>query len=422
MKKIISKDKVNCTVKIPGSKSLTHRALIAAGLAGGKSRLKSVLSCEDTLYTASALRSLGIRIEFNQQDADVYGNGGVFAPSKEEHEINLGNSGTSYRLLLSVAALASGKYIFAGTERMKQRPVAYLVDALKALGVDVNYMENEGFPPVLLNASGIEGGKVIIPGDISSQYISSILLSGPLAKNNISIEISGELVSKPYIDLTLDVMNAFGVRVEHDNYQHFTIPSGQVYKAREFVVEGDASSASYFWGAAAVTGGTVKTENIFPDNTRQGDMGLLDIFEKMGCSIKRENDSVTVTGGRLKGVDVDMGSMPDMVPTLAAAALFAEGKTTVYNVSHLKHKESDRIADTAKELRKIGARVDELDDGLVIYGGDKLKGAEIDPHDDHRLAMSFAMAGLKVPGIVISDENCVNKSFPTFWELWENIQ
>ena len=421
MKKIISKDSINSTVKIPGSKSLTHRALIAAGLAGGKSRLKSILSSDDTLYTASTLKSLGIKIEFDQQDAIVYGNGGVFDPVTETQEINLGNSGTSYRLLLSVAALAHGRYVFTGTERMKQRPVAYLGDALKTLGVDVNYLEKDGFPPVFLNASGINGGKVIIPGDISSQYISSLLLSGPLAQKDVNIEISGELVSRPYIDLTLDVMNAFGVIVEHDNYQLFRVPSGQVYKAREYVVEGDASSASYFWGAAAVTGGIVKTENVYPDNTRQGDMRLLNIFEKMGCSIKRENDSVTVTGGTLKGIDVDMGSMPDMVPTLAAAALFAEGKTTIYNVSHLKHKESDRIADTAKELRKIGARVDELDDGLVIFGGEKLSGAEIDPHDDHRLAMSFAMAGLKVPGIVILNEGCVNKSFPTFWDLWGNI-
>ena len=421
MKPIIPKENINCTVDIPGSKSLTHRALIAAGLAKGKSRLKSFLSCEDTLYTVNTLKKLGIEITLNEDVAEVRGNSGVFASSANIHEIDLGNSGTSYRLLLSVAALAEGQYIFTGIERMKERPVAYLVDALKKLGVDVAYQEKKGFPPVLINASGIKGGRVIIPGDISSQYISSLLLSGTYAKSDLTIEIAGELVSKPYIDLTLEVMNAFGVNVENENYKVFNVPSGQSYVAREFIIDGDASSASYFWGAAAVTGGTVKTSNIHPFKNKQGDMGLLDVLKEMGCDTAREEDSVTVKGAPLKGISVDMGNMPDMVPTLAVVALFAEGKTTISNVSHLRHKESDRIADTANEIRRIGGGVEERDDGLIIYGNEKLMGAEIDPHDDHRLAMSFAMAGLKVPNIVIRNEDCVNKSFPTFWDLWKTL-
>jgi 3-phosphoshikimate 1-carboxyvinyltransferase len=421
MKPIKYKNTIDAIVNIPGSKSITHRALIAAGLAKGKSTLKSFLACDDTLFTANTLRTLGINIDINDDIVQVNGNGGVFKPVSDKLEIDLGNSGTSYRLLLSVAALAEGQYIFTGIGRMKERPVAYLVDALKKLGVDVEYLEKKGFPPVLINASGIKGGSVIIPGDISSQYISSLLLSGPYAEADLIIEVVGELVSKPYIDLTLDVMKTFGVNVENEDYRIFKVPSRQLYMPKGFIIDGDASSASYFWGAAAITGGTVRTENIHPNDSRQGDMGFLNILEKMQCNVNRLENSVTVSGGSLRGVSVDMGSMPDMVPTLAVIALFAEGKTTISNVSHLRHKESDRIADTANEIRRIGSRVEERDDGLVIYGGEKLSGAEIDPHNDHRLAMSFAIAGLKVPGIIIKDENCVNKSFPTFWNLWEML-
>ena len=421
MKPIKQKDSINCTVNIPGSKSISHRALIAAGLAKGKSTLKSFLACDDTLYTAGAIQKLGIDIAINEDTVHVSGNEGVFNPVSEKLEIDLGNSGTSYRLLLSVAALANGPFIFTGTRRMKERPVAYLADALKKLGVDARYLEKEGYPPVLINASGIKGGRVIISGDISSQYISSLLLSGPYAGSDLTVEVSGELVSRPYIDLTMDVMKSFGVNIENKNYRIFNVPSGQSYTAREFVIDGDASSASYFWGAAAITGGTVKTTNIHPFKNRQGDMGLLDILERMGCNIKREESSVTVSGRTLTGVCVDMGSMPDMAPTLAVIALFAEGKTTITNVSHLRHKESDRIADTANEIRRVGGRVEERDDGLVVYGEEKLSGAEIDSHDDHRLAMSFAMAGIRVPDIIIKNESCVNKSFPSFWKLWETL-
>jgi len=421
MKKITQKNSINSTVTIPGSKSITHRALIAASLANGRSSLKSFLACEDTHYTVDALRKMGVCIDLKDNVAQVNGNGGMFKAVEDKIEINLGNAGTSYRLLISIAALAEGLFYFTGVERMKERPVVHLVKALRGLGVKIEYTEKDGFPPVQIHASGIKGGSVKIPGNISSQYISSLLLSAPYTKSGLEIEITGELVSQPYIDLTLDVMNNFGIDVKHNNYQRFYVSPGQVYQAREYVIDGDASSASYFWGAAAIAGGTIKTENIHPLNTRQGDIGLLDILENMGCSVDRSENSVTVKGGALTGISVDMGSMPDMAPTLAVIALFAKGETTIHNVSHLKHKESDRIADTANELRRIGGRVEELEDGLIIYGGEKLKGAEIDPHDDHRLAMSFAMAGLKVPEIAIMDENCVNKSFPTFWDLWAKL-
>ena len=421
MKRIIPKNNINAVVPIPGSKSLSHRALVAASLANGKSVLKSFLSCEDTLYTADALQKMGIEIEVKGDTAMVHGNSGLFKKNPDKTEIYLGNSGTSYRLLLSTAALAEGVYYFTGSERMKERPVEYLVDALRNLGVEINYPEKDGYPPVLIKAAGIKGGRVKIPGNISSQYISSLLLAAPYTESGLEIEITGKLVSQPYIDLTLDVMNAFGINVEHHEYERFYVHGGQTYQAGEHVIDGDASSASYFWGAAAVTGGKIKTENIRPMKTRQGDIGFINILEKMGCEAVLEDYSVTVKGGALNGISADMGSMPDMVPTLAVVALFAKGKTIIHNVSHLKHKESNRIADTAGELRRIGGRVEELEDGLIIYGGEKLTGGEIDPHNDHRLAMSFAVAGLKVPGLFIKDENCVSKSFPAFWSLWSQM-
>jgi len=421
MKEIKPISSINAKVMIPGSKSISHRALITASLAKGESRLERFLECEDTLYTAHALQTMGLEIDLEEKIVSVTGNGGEFSPFVGKKEIFLGNSGTSYRLLLSVAALGRGEYIFTGSSRMHSRPVLDLVRALKALGVEAVCTEREGYPPVSIKADGIRGGRVKIPGNVSSQYISSLLLASPYATKDVEIEVTGSMVSKTYLDLTIDVMNNFGIEVEHDNHQYFRISAGKRYQPRKFVIDGDVSSASYFWGAAAVTGGSVITENIHPHDTRQGDIALLDILEQMGCHVQREPDRVIVQGGRLRGTEVDMSAMPDMVPTLAAIALFAVGKTNIRNVPHLRHKESDRIGDMALELRKIGGKIEELEDGIIIHGGDKLLGTEIDPHNDHRLAMSLAIAGLRVPGIRIKDEDCVNKSFPTFWELWNRV-
>lgn len=421
MKEIIPLSNINAIVRMPGSKSITHRALIAAALADGRSLLRSFLSCEDTLHTLNALKGMGIEIDVNGDDVAVSGTGGRLTGPPEKREIFLGNSGTSYRLLLSLAALAGREFVFTGTQRMYERPVGDLVEALNRLGADISYVNRKGYPPVAIRPSGLKGGRVDIAGDISSQYVSSLLLAGPYASEGIEIGITGRLVSRPYVDLTLDVMGAFGVEATHEDYQHFSISPGMRYNPRDFTIEGDVSSASYFWGAAAITGGMVITENIRPMKTVQGDIAFLDILEQMGCSIGRSEGSVAVTGGRLRGVETDMGSMPDVAPTLAAVALFAEGRTVIRNVRHLRYKESDRISDTAAELRRIGGQVEELDDGLVIHGGHKLTGAEIDPHKDHRLAMSLAVAGIRIPGIRITDEHCVDKSFPTFWEMWDRI-
>lgn len=421
MKEIRPRSSIDATVRIPGSKSITHRALIAAGLARGQSLLKESLSCEDTLYTVNALNELGIRISVEGENISVSGTGGKFPTTSGTKDIFLGNSGTSYRLLLSVAALTRGEYILTGTSRMYERPIGELVNALNRLGVEATYMGRMEFPPVFIRGKGIRGGKVEIEGKNSSQYLSSLLLASPYAEKETEIEVKGRLVSGPYVDLTIDVMERFGVCIVHEGYRYFKIPSGQRYHSGRFTIEGDISSASYFWAAAAVTGGTIVTENIYPYNTSQGDIAFLDVLEAMGCRIYRERDRVVAQGGGLSGVDVDMADMPDIVPTLAAIALFAKGNTVIRNVLHLRHKESDRLRGITTEWRRLGARVEELPDGLIVHGEGPLRGMVADPHNDHRLAMGLAIVGLRVPGIRIRTAECVKKSLPGFWELWDKL-
>ena len=275
------KSTIDATVSIPGSKSVTHRALIASGLAGGESLLEAFLECEDTMHTLNALRDLGVDISIENENVRVVGVGGHFPPSSGLKEIFLGNAGTSYRLLLSIVALARGEYLMKGIPRMHERPVGDLIRALKGLGVKALCTEREDYPPVSISAAGIRGGKVKISGEKSSQYISSLLLAGPYTEEGMEIEVTGNLVSRPYLDVTLDVMRSFGVSVERDGYRHFKVPAGQGYLPCRFRIDGDVSTASYFWGAAAVTGGTVVTDNIHPGTTRQGDIALLEILEEM---------------------------------------------------------------------------------------------------------------------------------------------
>jgi 3-phosphoshikimate 1-carboxyvinyltransferase len=342
-------------------------------------------------------------------------------PSSNRKKFYLGNSGTSIRLLVSTVSLAKGEFLLTGSPQMLSRPIEELVDALNQLGVETFCLEQNGCPPVLIRARGIKGGRVTMSGEKSSQYISSLLLSGPYAEKGIEIEVTGRLVSGPYVDITIEVMRRFGISVIRDGYCYFRIPASNGYRSYQFSVEGDVSAASYFWAAAAVTGGMVTTENIRPHSTKQGDIGFLEIIKEMGCQVRRETDRVIVYGGALSGIEVDMGAMPDMVPTLSAIALFADGKTVIRNVSHLRHKESNRLRAIALEWNKLGGRVEELGDGLIIHGGGRLSGTVVEAYDDHRLAMSLAVVGLKVPGIKIRDENCVNKSFPRFWKLWDRL-
>jgi 3-phosphoshikimate 1-carboxyvinyltransferase len=422
MKEIQPRSFIDAVVRIPGSKSITHRAFIMAALAQGKSLIKDFLYCDDTFFTVNALRELGVEIFITGDDAAVSGMGGNFSPGAGKVKIFLGNSGTSFRLLLPVVALCRGEFLLTGTQRMLKRPVGPLVKALGQLGVEASCIQEKGFPPVQVKGKGIRGGEVFIEGHESSQFISSLLLAAPYAKNDIEIKVTGDLVSKPYVDITIDIIGRFGVHIDRIGYSNFSVLSGQEYQAGEFAIQGDVSSASYFWAAAAVTGGTVVTENIYPDATQQGDIHFLEILERMGCLVEKKPDRVVVHGGRLSGVDVDMNTMPDMVPTLAAVGLFAKGETAIRNVAHVRHKESDRLRCVAMEWSRLGGRVEELEDGLIVHGDERLSGTVVDPHNDHRLAMALAVVGLRIPGIRIEDETCVNKSCPQFWELWDKMK
>ncbi len=421
MKEITPVAKVNVTIKVPGSKSITQRALIAAALADGDSTLFGPLDSDDTAFTAKALRAMGVEVESLGNEWQVKGGGGrIRTPAKE---IYLGNNGTATRFLTSVASLGNGVFIITGEKRMEERPIAPLMSALSGWGVDIKSMKGTGCPPLEIRANGIEGGKTLLPEGKSSQYLSSLLLVAPYARQKAELEVAGTLPSKPYVTMTMAVMNSFGIKVEANaSLNRFEIDQG-CYQSRDYTIEGDASSASYFFAAAAITGGTVTVPNV-PRESLQGDTALVGMLEKMGCRIDYDR-GITVTGPReLKGIEVDMGDCPDVAPTLAVAAAMARGRTVIRNVAHLRIKECDRLHAMATELSKLGVRLEEGPDTLMIdgAGSEGLHGADIDTYNDHRIAMCFGLAGLVVPGIRIQNEGCVAKSFPDFWERFAKIR
>ena len=408
------------TLTVPGSKSVTQRALVASALADGTSRLFYPLDSEDTRLLRDALRAMGVLIDEGDEYWTVHGCAGRLEPP--DGEIFMGNNGTGIRFMVSVAALASGKTVLSGTERMSERPVAPLLDALRGWGVECKDVNGNGCPPVMISGGGISGGETSIAAQKSSQFLSSMLLVAPYAKSPAVVVLDGALVSRPYVDITLAVMRDFGVPVEEKEGSFF-IPSS-VYRGTDYMVEGDASSASYFWAAAAVTGESVTVANI-PSEPLQGDARFADILGRMGCKVDRGDDGVTVSGpgaGGLHGIEIDMEKWPDVVPTLAAVAVFAKGRTVIKNVPHLRIKETDRISAMATELSRVGASVRELEDGLVIEGGGSLHGADIETYDDHRIAMSMAVVSLLTDGINILDPDCVKKSFPDFWLRWDEMK
>jgi len=404
-------------VTIPGSKSYTHRALILSSLAGGESVLIHALRCEDTERTAQALLKFGVEIFWEREDVRVLGTGGKYKAADEK--IDVGNSGTSMRFLTALAALKKGITLLDGNERMRKRPIGDLLNGLEELGVRAYSQKGNDCPPVIVESHGLKGGNVRIKGEESSQFLSGLLMVGPYAQRDVNVQVAGSIASKPYVDITLDVMSAFGVEIRNQGYRSFFIPAGQRYLSQKYRIEGDVSNASYFFSAAAVCRGRVEVKNLNPA-TIQGDIGFLDILERMGCRVTRGGDWIEVRGGELHGIEIDMNEMPDLVPTLAATAAFALGKTVIQNIRHLRLKESDRIHALAVELSKTGIRAHEREDGLEIEGG-KPHGAEIETYDDHRMAMSFAIAGLAVPGIKIKGERCVDKSFPEFWETLRKL-
>lgn len=408
---------VQTVVSVPGSKSYTHRMFIAAALSNGPCLIQNALCSEDTRLTLEALKKWGVRVEKTGGDLAVHGGPESLAASDET--IFLGNSGTSMRLLTAVAALAKGRSVLSGSERLQARPIQDLIDGLAQLGIPARSVAGNGRPPVEIEGGAVRGGRAILNCSLSSQFLSALLLIGPCTAGGIAIQVQHGPVSRPYIDITLEVMARFGVRVERRAYEWFRVPGGRPYRSGSYLVEADCSQAGYFWAAAAITGSTVAVRGTSLDS-RQGDVRMVEVLERMGCTVSAQSDGIAVRGGELSAVDVDMADLPDVVPTVAVVAAFARGRTVIRNVAHLRGKESDRLAAVCAELGKMGIEAGHDENMLWVQGG-RPGAATVDCHDDHRIAMSFAVAGLKSAGIRIADEDCVRKSFPSFWEVFDGF-
>jgi 3-phosphoshikimate 1-carboxyvinyltransferase len=420
MKTIIEIKPINnldATVAAPPSKAHTLRALFIGAMADGTTIIKNPLMAEDQKYAINALKALGTEIKIRDKEVIINGCNGKFkAPYKE---LFIGNSGVSARVLAVLASLADGEVVINGTERMRTaRPIDDLLEAIRPLGVNAVSINRNGCLPIRVDGS-FKGGATELRGDKSSQYFTAILMCAPYAKENVTIKTIGELHSKPYIDITYDVMKKFGVIGENKDYQEFTVKWGQCYHGREYVIEGDYSNATYFFGAAAITRGRIRVTNLNP-NSVQGDMKFLDFLEMMGCDVKKTDDYIEVIGKPLKAIKVDMQDYPDIVPSLAVVSAFAEGTSEFYNIGHLKYKESDRIEGPVTELKKMGIKAEAEEDRIIVEGG-KPYGAVIDSYKDHRMVMSFSMAGLKVPGIKIRNPENVLKSFPDFFDVLKKL-
>jgi len=420
MKQIRPIEGINTTIRVPGSKSFTQRALIATSLAKGRSFVSGALISEDTEHLINALRSVGASIDQRGCDLTVEGTGGK--PTAPSTPIFMGNNGTGIRLLTGAVCIGKGIFVLDGNSRMRQRPIQPLIDALNSMQVDAVCVDGNGCPPVRIRAQGLAGGKVALAIGLSSQYLSSLLLAAPYARQDVEIAVLGPLPSQPYVQMTLDVMAHFGVRVSQGHDTSFLVQAPQAYEARDYAVEGDASSATYFMGAAAICGGKVTIQNINP-RSRQGDLRFSHILETMGCIVESSGAGLEISGPLSNHEDLvfDLHDVPDMVPALAVVSAFRKGKTALKNIAHLRVKESDRIAALTTELRKMGVRVEEKEDAMTVQGV-PTRGSEIECYSDHRIAMSFAIAGLGVEGVVIKDPDCVKKSFPDFWEKLEALE
>ncbi|MEZ9523485.1 3-phosphoshikimate 1-carboxyvinyltransferase [Enterovibrio norvegicus] len=414
--------KISGTVNLPGSKSVSNRALLLAALANGTTRLTNLLDSDDIRHMLTALAKLGVtyRLSDDKTECEVVGLGGAFNTS-ESMELFLGNAGTAMRPLAAALCLGKGEYVLTGEPRMKERPIGHLVDALKTVGADVTYLENENYPPLKIVGREIAGGRVEIDGSISSQFLTAFLMTAPLFSGDTDIHIKGDLVSKPYIDITLHIMAQFGVSVDNDNYQVFKVKGNQSYQAPgDFLVEGDASSASYFLAAAAIKGGEVKVTGIGKKSI-QGDVQFADALAAMGAEIEWGDDYVIARCGTLNAVDLDFNHIPDAAMTIATTALFAKGTTAIRNVYNWRVKETDRLAAMATELRKVGAEVEEGEDYITITPTDNLKHAAIDTYDDHRMAMCFSLVALSDTAVTINDPKCTSKTFPDYFEKLEGL-
>ncbi|OWK36729.1 3-phosphoshikimate 1-carboxyvinyltransferase [Fimbriiglobus ruber] len=413
---------------VPGSKSITNRALVLAALGGAPDGclLTGALRSEDTEVMIDCLRRLGIQVQEDWAAATIRVNnpvpGGIPATVAD---LFVGNSGTTVRFLAAMVALGRGRYRLDGIPRMRERPIRDLLDALAQLGVKAESETGTGCPPVVIESEGFRAGSVRIRADKSSQFLSALLMAAAYAGDNpdhaaTTIHLDGPRVSEPYIDMTLAMMRTWGLVVERPAPDAFRIPTGHRTAVAEYAIEPDASAASYFWAAAAITGGRVTVRDLTKASL-QGDVLFVDVLEQMGCRVEECESGITVHGRPLAGVDVDMNAISDTVMTLGAVACFATGPTTIRNVAHIRHKETDRIAAVATELRKLGAGVDEFADGLTITPR-PLTGCAVDTYNDHRMAMSLALIGLRISGVVVNDPGCVVKTYPGFWQDLEKLR
>ena len=422
------------SIRPPGSKSITNRALVCAALARGESLLTGVLDSQDTRVMAAGLAALGIGViaDWSRGEVRVAGAGGTVPAA--EATLDCAASGTTIRFLSAVCAIGHGTYRLDGTPRMRKRPIGDLLEALQSLGVDASAESPGGCPPVVIRSRGLQGGAASVRGSTSSQFASGLAMVAPCTSQGMQIQFAGTLVSLPYLDMTRRVMEAFGADCSPEGDRGWRIaPSG--YQGRDYAIEPDASAASYFLAAAAITGGSVRVEGL-SRRSMQGDVGFADALGRMGCTVawnEGPEESITVTGRAVRGIDIDMNAISDTVPTLAVVALFADGPTTIRNVAHIRDKETDRIGDLTCELRRLGATVEEHADGFTIApvahtgaespgpGGAGLHGATVKTYDDHRMAMSLALVGLRVPGVLIADPACVGKTFPDYWDRLDAI-
>lgn len=412
---------VDGTVNLPGSKSVSNRALLLAALAKGTTRLTNLLDSDDVRHMLNALQALGVHftLSADRTVCEVEGQGGALQ-AEGALELFLGNAGTAMRPLAAALCLGSNDIVLTGEPRMKERPIGHLVDALRQGGADVEYLEQEDYPPLRLKG-GFRGGEVSVDGSVSSQFLTALLMTAPLAENDTCIVIKGDLVSKPYIDITLNLMATFGVNVENEDYRAFHIRGQQQYQSPgDYLVEGDASSASYFLAAAAIKGGTVKVTGI-GRNSMQGDIRFADVLEKMGASVEWGDDFIACTRGELNAIDLDMNHIPDAAMTIATAALFAKGTTVMRNIYNWRVKETDRLAAMAIELRKVGAEVEEGHDFIRITPPAQIEFAEIGTYNDHRMAMCFSLVALSSTPVTILDPKCTAKTFPDYFEQLARI-
>ncbi len=414
--RIFPSGRVTGSIRPPGSKSLTNRALVCAALASGTSRLSGVLASEDTLVMVNAWKGLGLQIQgdIDSGALDVFGCAGNLHAAQST--VFVANSGTTIRFLTAALAACRGEFTLNGIERMHQRPIGDLLRALRQLGANVNSVNptNPECPPVRIEAAGLTGGAARVAGSISSQYLSGLMMACPLAKGDVRLEVDGELVSVPYVEMTRRVMESFGAQVSGKPTGPIVISSAYKYRATSYEIEPDASAASYFWAAAAITGGSVTVQGLGRDSL-QGDVRFCEVLQRMGCQVTYAPNSITVNGQATNGIEVNMSDISDTVQSLAAVALFARGTTKITGVAHNRHKETDRIADLATELRKFGANVIEFHDGLAIEPPHAVRAAEIETYNDHRMAMSLALVGLRIPDIVISNPHCTAKTYPGYW-------